>query len=109
MPVKEATCRTPVSVTLFIIGKAFRWIDALLVVVAQTAAQVTHVRADALAGQGDEVRARAIFAIGHHRPRFARRVCLVLGKQMTQFRSVIADPIGGLTAVMTPNLSSSAR
>ena len=47
-----------------------------------------------LAGQGDEVRARAIFAIGHHRPRFARRVRLVLGEQVTQFRSVIADGVG---------------
>ena len=83
MPIKETTRRTPVSVTLFIIRKAFRWIDVLLVVVAQTAAQVTHVRADALAGQGDEVRACAIFAIGHHRPWSARRIRLVLGEQVT--------------------------
>ena len=82
MPVKGAAGRTLVSVPAFIIPKAFRGIDVLLLVVAQPAAQIAHVRANALASQGDEVLGRAILAITHHRAWFAGRVLLVLRNEI---------------------------
>src|SRR5450432_247102 len=96
MAVKEATRGTLVSVVTFIILKTFCWINVLLLVVAQTAAQVAHVRTNALTRQGNEVRARAILAIGHHRPRLMSRVLPVLLKQAAQLRPIVANAIGRL-------------
>ena len=83
MPVKSAPRGTPISVATLIIPKAFRRIDVPLLVVAQAAAQVAHVRTNALARQGNEVRARAIFAVRYHRLWFAGGVFLVLLDQLS--------------------------
>src|SRR5450432_615804 len=82
MAVKGPTRGTFVSVATFIIFKAFCGIDVLLLVVAQPAAQIAHVRTNPLTRQGNEVRARAILAIGHHRAGFAGRVLLMLRNQV---------------------------
>ncbi len=81
VPVKQATGRTLISVTSLIILKAGRRIDILLLGVAQTAAQVAHMGADALARQSNEVFGRAIFAVGHHRAWSAGGMGLMLREQ----------------------------
>jgi len=83
MPIKDSTCGTLISVMALIIGKAFRPIKLTRLSIVQAAAQVAHVGADTLAGQGDEVLGRAILAIGHHCAGFVRRVLPVLHEQVT--------------------------
>jgi hypothetical protein len=96
MAIKEAARRTLVSVAALIILKALRRIDIPLVVVAQPAAQVTHMGANPLARQGDEVLGCAILAVGHDRVWLMGCVLLVLREQIWQLRPIIADASSGL-------------
>lgn len=77
-----------------VIGEAFLAVDALLPVVVESPAQISHVGADAPASQGNEVASNPVLGIAHHYPGWLACGRLVRLYHAQKLRSVIPDAGG---------------